>query len=206
MAIGIIKIIDAKYAKLVGDECLDIIQIKNICNLYKLKTNESTSISLHDINITSPEFKKVKMKKTDKRQQPNMNILKSVEFQKKYRYFIKIIYVCLKMNVTLFDITNNITTLKNNYQLIRALELTKKNFVTEHINVLKNQQKRTTVKVDPDYENYIQDYIVKMKITDRIITSINKLLTTEIIDKTDNLLSLILPYFYTYVEYIEEYN
>nr|AEX62968.1 hypothetical protein mv_R764 [Moumouvirus Monve] len=47
---------------------------------------------------------------------------------------------------------------------------------------------------------------MNIRIIDKIMSSINKLMDSEVLEKTDTLLSLILPYFFTYTEYIEEYN
>lgn len=202
MSTSIIKIIDKQYSEYIVDDCLDIIQIKNICNLYKVKSNSNNSVSLSEINFSSPEFKKINNKPRKKNQ---ANILKSEEFIKKYAFFIRIIYTCLKMDINLFDINDNIVTLKNNYQLIKALEFKKKQYIAEHLAVLKNQYKNISHKLNPDYENYFNNYIMKIRIIDKICAFINKLIKSGILEKTDNLLTLILPYFYTYAEFIEEY-
>ncbi|AEX61468.1 hypothetical protein c7_L404 [Megavirus courdo7] len=47
---------------------------------------------------------------------------------------------------------------------------------------------------------------MNIRIIDKIMSAISKLINTNTFDKTDTLLSLILPYFFTYTEYIEEYN
>ncbi len=203
MSMGIIKIIDKQYNEYIIDECLDIIQIKNICNLYKIKVISNNSITLSELNLSSPEFKKINGKMNKKNQS---NILKSDEFVKKYTFFIKIIYACLRMDVDIFDNNNSILTLKNNYKLIKTLELKKKQFITEHLNILKDQYKNISQKIGSDYDKYSHDYIVKIKIIDKICDSMNKLIKFNIFEKTDNLLTLILPYFYTYTEFIEEYN
>jgi hypothetical protein len=204
MAMGIIKIIDKQYNEYIDDECLDIIQIRNICNLYKTKPNSNNrSISLSEINFSSPEFKKISTKIQKKNQ---ADILKSDEFNKKYSFFIRTIYACLKTDVELFNINDNFMTLKNNYQLIKSLESKKKQFITEHLAILKVHYKNTSQKIGPDYETYFNNYITKIKIIDKIIMFINKLIKGNVFEKTDNLLTLILPYFYTYTEFIEEYN
>mgnify|MGYP005847801399 CR=1 FL=1 len=204
MSIRIIKIIEKKYFEYFDDKCLDIIQIKNICNLYKIKSLSSDSISLDKLTISSPNFKKIKLNKSAKKNQ--LNILKSPEFTKKYSFFIRILYACLKIDIDLFDINNDIITLKNNYHLIKSLESKKKQLISEHLTILKYQYKNISQKIDTDYVNYFENYIVKIKIIDKIMTSINKLIQNDVLDKTDNLLSLILPYFYTYTKFIEEYN
>lgn len=204
MSTGIVKIIDKQYPEYLDDECLDIIQIKNICNLYKIKPGTQNSITLSEINFSSPEFKKIKNSKDSKKNQAD--ILKSQEFIKKYTFFIRIIYAGLKIDVGLFDINNSTATLKNNYQLIKALELKKKKLIEEHLLILKNQYKNISQKIPPEYETYSNSYIMKIKIIDNIVGSVDKLIKSGIFEKTDNLLTLILPYFYTYTEYIEEYN
>ncbi|XWV26553.1 hypothetical protein QJ857_gp0514 [Tupanvirus soda lake] len=203
MSLGITKIIDKQYSEFIDDECLDIIQIKNICNLYKVKTTSHNSVNLSEINFSSPEFKKISSKTQKKNQ---ADVLKSDEFLKKYAFFIRTIYACLKINVDIFDVNGGIVTLKNNYQLLKSLETKKKQLIAEHLNILKMQYKNASQKIGNDYENYFNSYITKIKIIDKITAAINKLINGGVFDKTDNLLTLILPYFYTYTEFIEEYN
>jgi len=201
MSLGIVKMIGSKYSKGNIKDCLDITQIMNICKMYKNNTNSNTSVSLNDIDFSSLEFeKKIKSKNAD-------NILESKEFKKKYAFFIKIIYACLKMDVDIFDIYKGVTVLKNNYALIKSVDIRKKGLIGNHMDTLKSQQKLSMHKINASYyETFIPEYIAKMKILDKIIESVNKLINADIIDNTDNLFTLILPYFYTYTKYIEEYN
>lgn len=203
MSLGIIKIINKRYEEYIDDDCLDVIQIKNICNLYKVKTKTPTSVSLTEINFSSPEFKKITNTKDKKKQ---AEILKSVEFTKKYAFFVRILYACLKIDVEIFDISNDIPTLKNNYQLIKSLESKKKSLIADHVAVLKNQYKNISQKIGEEYETYTKNNLDKIKIIDKIIGFINKLVKNNVFEKTDSMLSLILPYFYAYTEFIEEYN
>lgn len=203
MSLSILKFIDGKYdKKYTNEECLDIRQIKDICNLYKTKQNNTNSINLSEIQLSTPNFKK--NNKTNKKNR--MDTLKSPEFLKKYTFFIKIMYSCLKMDVELFDIDSNILTLKNNYHVLKSLEVQKKNLITEHVEILKTQYKNVSNPIPASYDIFYKKYITKIKIIDRIIYSINKIIKAGICDNTDNLLTLILPYFYTYTEIIEEYN
>lgn len=129
MALGIIKILNKYYYQYIDDECLDIVQIKNICNLYKIKKNinSNDSISFSDIKFSSPDFVKHNYNNAQTQtKKTQFDLLKTDEFYKKYAFFIKILYACLKINIELFDINNNILTLKNNYQLLKTLELKKK--------------------------------------------------------------------------------
>jgi hypothetical protein len=205
MAISITKIINEQYMEYIENECIDVIQINNICNLYKTKSSDLDSINLDEIQFSTPDFKSGNKidKSTRKKHQ---NILNSAEFKKKYAFFVRIIYACLKMDIAIFDIVNGVATLKNNYQLIKSLEIRKKGFLNEHLLIIKYQLKNVSKTINEDYETYLKDYVTKIKIIDKITGSINKLIDTEVFSKTDNLFTLILPYFYVYTEYIEEYN
>jgi hypothetical protein len=200
MSSGIIKLLNEKYNKNIIKDCLDITQIISICNLYNNNNSiASTSISLNDIDFSSPVFKKSSKK--------NSNILESKEFKKKYSFFIKIIFACLKTNVEIFDIVNESIIFKNIYALIKSIELTKKKLIMEHIELLKNYHRSITQKIDGTYfDDYIPSFVAKNKVIDKILETIKKLTKEEIISSTDNLFILVLPYFYTYTKYIEEYN
>ena len=77
----------------------------------------------------------------------------------------------------------------------------------EHIELLKGQHKSIAQKIDDTYfDEYIPGFIAKNKVVDKILESIKKLLKVGAMNNTDNLFILVLPYFYTYTKYIEEYN
>lgn len=196
----IVQIIDRTYTHM--DECLDIIQIKTFCKLYKSggtgsKSSSSSKVSLDDIDFSSPDINKIKCKR-DKKSTSKLN---TVEFQRVYSLFIKILYSCLKLDIEIFNFdSNNLATIKNNYQLLKSIELSKKKYIGEHIEILKSNQKKLLSTDMTTYEQYIKsDYLVKMKILNKLIGWIS------IFETNDNLFSLILPYFYTYTQYIEEY-
>jgi len=93
MSMGIIKLIDQQYNEYGDGDCLDIIQIKNICNLYKVKSSvRNDSVSLSDITFSSPELKSEEFNNVIKPNNKNQaDILKSQEFIEKYTFFIRII-------------------------------------------------------------------------------------------------------------------
>lgn len=203
MSSGITKIINERYADFIDNECIDIVQIKNICNLYKNKNKSKNikSITLSELIISSPDLKKTVSRKSKNQ----YSILKTEEFEKKYNFFVKIIYSCLKMNIDIFDVNENVLTLKNNYELNKALVTKKKQILLEHMSYLKKYYKKVSQEVDTEYESYVMEYITKIKIIERIKKSINKLINTGVLSKSDNMLTLILPYFYKYTEFIEQY-
>lgn len=202
MSNGILKILSKKYKYYMDNECLDLIQIKMICDLSKTKSQSNESIRLSEINLSSPEFKTFDPK-LNKNQ---IEMMKSQEFIKKQSFFIRVIFACLKIGVELFNVEQDFVTIKNNYQLIKSLEFKKRQLIVSHIELLKQQYKSSSQKISNEYEDYCKQYIMNIRIIDKIISAISKLINTDTFDKTDTLLSLILPYFYTYTEYIEEYN
>lgn len=190
----IIQIIDQNYDT--ENECFDIDQIKILCKLCKIKNTSESKIDLTDITFSTPDIKKITCKE-------NKQILVKIntpEFQKIYILFIKILYSCLKLEVEIFDTDkDNCYTIKNNYQLIRSIELRKKKDILEHIEVLKTNIKKVSSTDTIIYEKHVNDHLVKMKILNKLIGWIS------IFEKNNNLFSLILPYFYKYTQYIEEY-
>ena len=207
MAAGIIKIINARFVEYIDGECLDINQIKNICNLYTVKSGRrNKSISLGEICISSPEFSRGRAKDQAARAERDADVLKSPEFSKKYAFFVRIVFACLKVKVDIFNEYDGIIVLKNNYQLLRSLETRKKQLIAAHIDVLRSQARNITVELGDVYGQFLKSYINKTRIIDRVHASISKLIRAQTFEPTDNMMSLILPYFYTWTEVIEEYN
>ena len=217
----IMTIVSEKYSG-TKSECFDIKQIRTLCRLYKQKsspvqpertqsshslseksgkgsrgTNQtSETITFSDIDFSTPDIKKIR---SSKNKQIESNI-GTPEFQKAYCLFIKILYSCLVLDVKIFDESDkDVITLKNNYQLIKSIEAERKRYVSEHIEILNKEKKRSVMNIQ-SYEKYANDYIFKIKILIKLAGWI------DIFEKNDNLFALILPYFYTYSKYIEEYS
>jgi hypothetical protein len=188
MTSEIIDIINEKYPH---NKCFDIKQIKEFCKL--CKKNNSSDITLSDIDFSTPDIKKIKL---NKKVEAKIN---TPEFQKVYCLFVKIIYSCLMLHVEIFDKDDDIVTMKNNYKLMHSIEHRRRKYVSEHMEILNKEKKKSSINITV-YEKYVSDYILKIKI-------INKLTGwLSILEKNDNLFSLILPYFYVYREFIEEYS
>ena len=216
------------------DDCIDVIHLNKICNIYKrnvTKDQKSTEISsnvtsmtIENIEFSSPNFKNT----LGNKKKHSYNILKSEEFTKKYRCFIRIIYACLKMDVEIFDINNNkkekiikksgsksnkpvkkkqnFLTLKSNYYLLRAILDKKRALISNHIIVLKEQYNNISIFITTAYQEYMMEFYQKIKILDKLAQFIEKIVADQVVDQTDNIFELILPYFYVYQEFIEEYN
>lgn len=208
LSLGIIKLINRKYDNQSISESLDIKTTIDICKIYNDKNENIESISLTDIKLSSPDFikgspqKKLKTKFNSKKD----TAIYSSDFQKKYAFFIRIIYSCLKMNIEIFTETTDSIIIKNNYKLIKTLESKKKELIKKHINVLDAQYKNPTKYIDDNYNLFFTDNNLKINMIDNILKSLRKLINLDIFNESDNLFTLIVPYFYKYTEYIEEYN
>lgn len=189
--------LDKQYEDYDRDTFIDYIQIKNICQLYQ--SNESDhSENLSDMVFSSPEFSSSVANNTG-------NVLTSKEFIKKYTFFVKTLYAFLKIEVDVFHTKNNILIFKNNADICKSLLDKKKKLINEQIHILKNISKTLDSKFPSDYEDDVHNFNTKMKIIDKLLASMNKLISNKIISKKDSLLTLILPYFYKYNKIIEEY-
>lgn len=196
----ILNIIDTKYPKNVKD-CMDIQRIKTFCSLFKPKSKSNSNsnsnyknIAIIDIALSSPDISKI-----TKNNQSKNNKLNSPEFHKIYSFFIKLLYACLKLDIEIFDINDKYCVIKNNYNLIKSIEACRKKIINDHIDILQKQLKKISLSVINEYEIYTIEYVSKLKIFDKLVRWVN------LLEKNDNLFSLILPHFYTYTEYIEEY-
>lgn len=216
MACKIITTIDNRYGnkdtseggKDGTEEYLDIKQIKEICGLYEIKKNYNKKISLDDINFSSPEFQgqaEFQRGTANANTKNTMDILESEQFYKRYAFYIKTLYACLKLDVDIFDLSDDVLTLKNNYYMIKTLEKKKREIIEDNIKILKVYSKNILKKMDEKYEQYSVTAINKIKLVDKIMKSIKKLIENDVFEKTDNLSSLILPYFYVKAEFIERY-
>lgn len=206
LCVEIIKIIENKYDAKIYKKSVDIAQIKNICDLSLdsvVNVDFDNSITLSEIKLSSPEFKKISK---NSRKKNFKDVLKSEDFQKTYLQFIRLLHACLKIGIEIFESDDDIIVIKNNYHLIKTLENRKKRLIADHINVLKMQSKNVANKIDAEYDDYSYTYIMKVRIIDKILEMINKMIKNGIMQNNDTLLSLILPYFYQYQNYIEEYN
>lgn len=206
MAREIVKVLDSEYFDYLDEECIDILQMKNICSLYlthEKKKKKSNKIKIEEVELTSPRF--------DKPKKNAKKILDSEEFRKKYRFFIKIIFLCIKIGVELFDKEktkkgDEFMIIKNNYQLMKSIVKKKQELIDEHILDLRNQRKNAHMQLDENYKDYANNFIIKTQLLDTILRYIDRITTEGIMDRSDNMFSLIIPYFHKPEEFIEEYG
>ena len=183
----VLNAIKKKYKKYLNN-CIDINQMINICSLLKdNKTTIDPIINTHSSSIS-------------------INILKSEEFIKKYLFFIRISYYCIIFDIDLFDLKKEICIFNGNNKIIELFLNKKKEFINEHINILNKQNKKINMPLNKEYIEYIQKYISKINIIDKIVYNMNKLIDAGVIKNNGCLMNLILPYFYCQSNYIEEYH
>lgn len=197
MAIHIIRDLDEIYQT----DSHDIDQIKKICKIYKI-SEPPDDINIRDITFSSPDTTKTSPSSIKKKS----DIFSSKEFLTKYSLFVKIIYTCLKLDVNIFDVDEDSITIKNNYQFMKSLDQKKKEILSAHIDIIKSQIKNISSPITNDYKLYFDEYLTKLKIIENIAYRIKKIISADIVSETDNIMSLILPYFYMQTEYIEVYG
>lgn len=212
MAADIIKILDTKYPSDSDktDDYIDVKQIKDMCKKITANTNSSSktesdidSLSLGDLKFETPDF--VKQSKTkSKTSTTEPNPLTTETFRKKYDYFIQIIYTALKLDIEIFD--PQTVTLKNNYHILKSITRKKRKYIQVHFAKLKLQYKNPNAKIAEDYYTFLENYGKRLKILENLLKSIKDIIDNSILDTMDNLLQLVIPYFYKNIKYIEEYN
>lgn len=192
---NIMHVIDEKYSDV--DECVDIEQLRKICSLYNTKKIRKKSGNIEDVEFSTPDYSKIEPKKNSKTKK-NVDI-NTPEFKKVYTLFVKIVYTCFELDIELFDTVNDSFVMKNNYYLLKAIRTAKRSLLVDHMSKLAKDKKKLDIDID-EYEKYVSLYISKIKICDKLYGWI------DLFEKSDNLFNLILPYFYTYNKYIEEYE
>lgn len=195
----IIDILNEKFPKKDNLECDDVKRIYDICNLYKIDfINSNNSTSEIDLNVNEIECNISRINSSE--------FINTNEFITKYNFFVRIIYFSLKLDIEIFSIKENIIILKNNYNFIKYLNIRKKKILTNHIKYLEKVSSNNDKTIPDNFVEYQNDKINSIVIINKIINAINNLNKKNILKSNDNLLVLILPYFYSKEEVIEEYN
>lgn len=175
----------------------DIKQIIEICDLVDHKIQEESP----DITILSPEFTN-----DVKQYANNSDLLECPQFCKKYQYFISLLYGLLKLKVPVFDEKGQHPVMLNNQKLLKSIERTKRDLIKTHILILNSEHKNAKTCFSPDYEEYSKEFITKTRQLDRIRSTIDKLLKQKVWLPNETLLSLITPYFYSYIKIVEVFG
>lgn len=194
----IMTILKSKYRKYIKLNCTDIIRIIDIC---KLNTSESNvkKINLSEIILESPNLTDVQVEKQIK------NIRKNKSFLKYSDVVLRAIHVCLKLDVEIFEITDDDVLLKNNHRLISSIDNRKKVLIAEHIKQLQTYSKNSKL-VMTNYMSYNNKFICEINLLEQVKKNIENIVSRKICKNSDTVLTLVLPFFYIYQEYIEVYS
>ena len=194
---GIIKYLKRKYPKYIKSKCIDINNIINICEMNNAPDDADT-VELDEIEFSSPDF--ASQAKYDEQ------AIKTTEFKKRCVLFTKLLYACIKIGTRIIEKTDGIAILKNNYKLCSSLRKTRRNIIAEHIQELTYYSNNPKVEMGEMYPEYLKEFNAKIYIVDKITRTIESLVKDKVLKNSDTLLTLILPYFFIYIKYIEEYN
>lgn len=193
----IVSILKSRYSKYIKMECVDIIRLIDVCKLNITESN-GKNINLSEIILESPDLSSVQVEKQIKNIRTNKSFLKYSDVA------LRLVHACLKLNVEIFDITEDNVMLKNNYRLIASIDNRKKALIIDHINQLKKYAKNSKLVMT----NYITNskFNGEINILEKIKKSINDMILHKTFNNSDNILTLVLPFFYIYQEYIEVYS
>lgn len=180
-------------------ESTDLKNMIKLCDI--LPEPKSVSLDSPDILIDSPQFDP-----TVKRYCKTDELLQCPDFLRKYNYVISLVYSILKLKVQLFDKVGNTVIIKSNRAVIKSIEATKKAQIKAHIMILHTEFNGVKTSFSADYETYSATFIQTIRQLDRIKSTMEKLMAQNIWTDGDNVMSLILPYFYRYLKIAERFE
>jgi len=152
-----------------------------------------------DMFFDSPKFQPY--------QESNIDSLKSTEFLNKHTFFVRVIYICLQLGISIFASHKSGAIVLLSYRELKLkIYARKKELIGDHILILKKQQRAQTHDYTSEYVPYCQDYQRSMDTIHKILRAINDILAKGIASEQDNLLSMLLPYFRAKERFIEKYN
>ena len=175
-------------------EATDIKRMINFCQLYPSNQISQSTSSDAEYLLESPTFQK------------DRGGIRSSEFQNRYNYVIKIVYTMMRLDVPFYRVSGHSTVFCTMYQLDQNISDYKREIVAEHIKVLREQARHAEEDDYTQYCQYNKMYLHALKIAERIRHLIRKALESGVLNKTDNLLTLLIPYFRKKEQYIEEYE
>lgn len=205
MILRIIKTLDTKY-KHISPDCLDMSTLRNMLQIYDYSSSfsDTETLELSEINLECEEIKQISSLTLKKQ---IINKLQTDEFLKKYDSFIKIIYMCLKLDISIFNTkSKNIVLIKTNKVLLESLSMHKRQVMKEHLSIIKEQYKFIDQEINDDYLTFVKICVSKMKAIDRLSIKIRRLIEEKYVKENDSVLNIVLPYFYNKIKYIEEYK
>lgn len=191
----------------------DVRRVRDMCQLYlpsDLDPDIDTSTSDDsdsrkqisrpgDMFFDSPKFQPY--------QESNIDSLRSQEFINKHTFFVKVVYVCLQLSISIFASHKSGALVLLSYRELKvAIYARKKELLGEHIAILKKQHRSPSKDYSSEYNAYCQDFQSRVDTIHKILRAIDDIISKGIATKQDNLLSMLLPYFRAKERFIERYN
>lgn len=178
----------------------DLKDLYFLINLFDITKNESLPELSSEVDINSPIMAENKTK---------TEILKSDNFIKRYSVFLKIIFSALLMNVEIFKIYRDNQVFLNLYDMKNSFLKRKKKILQDIITYVDDNSKILKSLLDikhTDYQNIFAIALTQMKVIDKVISIINKLIDNNLLKETESIISLVMPFFYKYQDFIETYK
>jgi hypothetical protein len=178
----------------------DLVDLYFLINLYETKPSQTITEISSEVDINDPIDTDLKSKD---------EIIKSTNFIKRYTVFLKIIFSALLINVEIFKIYRDNQVFMNLYDMKNSFLKRKKKILQEitiqiddNTKLLKNLLEITYL----DYQKIFSITITQIKVIDKVVSIINKIIERKLITETESIMNLVMPYFYKYQDFIETYT
>lgn len=140
-------------------------------------------------------------------QESNVDSLKSPEFINKYAFFIRVVYICIRLEIPIFvSHKSGALVLASHRELKAAIYLRKKKLLEDHILVLKRQHRAHAIDYTDEYLPFYQSFQREIDAIHKILRNIDGIIAKKIASEQDNLLTMLLPYFRAKERFIETYR
>lgn len=178
----------------------DLKDLHFLINLYDSNNSDQIDEISSEVDITAP---------INTSNQSQEEIIKSDNFIKRYKVFLKIIFSALLINVEIFKIYRDNQVFMNLYDMKNSFLKRKKKILHDVINNINDNTKILKDLLEIKYDNYEKIFsysITQIKVIDKVVSIINKLINMKLLLETDSIISLIMPFFYKYETFIETYT
>lgn len=168
-----------------------------LINLYKSQGNNNITEISSDVDIELNALP------------DNDDILKSTNFMKRYHVFLKIIFSALLINVSLFKIYRDTEVFMNLYDMKNCFLKKKKTVLQDLTSQIDSNTKTLNTLLEFKYTEYQKIFSItttQIKVIDKVVSIIDKLVEKKILKENESVITLIMPFFYKYQNYIETYT
>jgi hypothetical protein len=140
-------------------------------------------------------------------QESNIDSLKTPEFINKYTFFIRVVYICLRLEIPIFTSYKSGALVLSSYRELRlSIHARKKKLLEDHITILKRQHRSYAIDYSAEYATFYQTTQREMDAIHKILRNLDDIIAKKIVTEQDNLLTMLLPYFRAKERFIETYR